>query len=209
MRILIFGASGATGLELVKKALEQEHDVTAFVRDLSKLPLAHNNLRVIQGDVKDYKAVEQGIKDQDAVLSALGASSPFKRDPILITGVKNIIRSMQELNVKRFIYLSFIGVSESRKDAGFVINHILAPLLHAAVADHEEKENLIKASNLEWTIVRPPKLTNGSPKGIYRSGEDIKPKSLIPTLSRADLADFLLKQVFDKTFLRKAPRVMY
>src|SRR5687768_7156317 len=148
MRILIFGASGATGHELVKKALAQEHDVTAFVRDRSKLSLTHNNLRVMQGDVKDYAAVEQGIKDQDAVLSALGASSPFKKDPILIAGVRNIIKSMQDLNVKRLIYLSFIGVSESRKDAGFVINHILTPLLHAATADHEEKENLIRASNL-------------------------------------------------------------
>ena len=209
MKILIFGASGATGHELVKKALEQNHYVTAFVRDLSKLPLTHNNLKFVHGDVKDYAAVREGIKDQDAVLSVLGASTPFKKDPILIKGVKNIIRSMQELNVKRFIYLSFIGVSESRKDAGFVINHILAPLLHAAVADHEEKENLIKASNLEWTIVRPPKLTNGSPKGTYRSGEDIKPKSLVPTLSRADLADFLLNQLTDKTFFGKAPRIMY
>src|SRR4030095_16359266 len=121
MNILIYGASGATGHELVKQALEQGHNVTAFVRNPSKLKITHNNLKIIQGDVINYQLVEDAVKGQDAVLCALGASSPFKYDKSIVDGASNIIKAMETNNVSRFIYMSFVGVKESRNTAGFVI----------------------------------------------------------------------------------------
>jgi putative NADH-flavin reductase len=209
MNILVFGASGKTGHELVKQGLSEGHYVTAFVRKPEKLTVKNDRLRVVQGDVKDPAAVASAMKDQDAILSALGVSKPLKSDPVVIEGIKNIIAAMEQLHIKRFIYLSFMAVGEGRKDGGFLMKNIIARIVRHEIADHAEKEQLIKATQLDWTIVHAPKLTNGSKKGIYRTGETIKPKFFLPTLSRADVADFMLKQLTDRTFLFKTVRVMY
>jgi putative NADH-flavin reductase len=209
MNILVFGASGATGHELVKQALAQEHVVTAFVRAPEKLKIQHDNLKVVQGDVKNYASVERGVKGQDAVLSALGASGPFKYDQVVVDGMAHIVQAMEQLHVKRFIYQSFIGVKESRNDFSFFFRYIAPKILRTEIAGHEARERIIRQSMLDWTIVRPPTLTNGKHKGVYRSGEDLKSKSFIVTISRADVADFMLKQLTDTTFVREAVRVMY
>lgn len=209
MNILIFGASGNTGRELVRQALSEGHNVTAFVRTTGKLTVTHDRLKIIQGNVKDYSSVENAIKNQEAILSALGVSKPLNNDPVVIEGIKNIIKAMEQVNVKRFIYLSFLAVGDGRNDAGFIIKNIISRVVRNEIADHEAKEHLINSSTLEFTIVRPPKLTNGSKKGHYRSGENIKAESIFPVMSRADVADFMLKQLTDKTFLRKAVRIMY
>src|SRR5690349_2998072 len=118
MNILVFGASGKTGHELVQQGLLQGHSVTAFVRDPAKLTVKNDRLKVVKGDVKDPAAVASAMKNQDAVLSALGVSKPLKSDPVVIEGIRNIIRAMQQMNVKRFIYLSFMAVGEGRKNTG-------------------------------------------------------------------------------------------
>jgi len=209
MNILIYGASGATGQELVKQALEQGHVVTAFVRNPQKLAITHSNLKVFQGDVINYQLVEEAIRGKDAVLSALGASSPFKYDKSVVDGAGNIIKAMEANNVNRLIYMSFVGVKESRNTAGFVIKYIAPKLLSTEVAGHEARENMIRQSKLQWTIVRAPTLTNGYHRAHFRSGENISSKGFTVTISRADVADFMLRQLTDNTFLRKAPSVMY
>ena len=209
MNILVFGASGKTGHELVRQGLLQGHQVTAFVRDPAKLAVTNEKLKVVRGDVKDPAAVASAIKDQDAILSALGVSKPLKSDPVVIEGIRNIITAMQQMHVKRFIYLSFMAVGEGRKDSGFLMKNIIARIVRHEIADHAQKEQLIKASQSDWTIIHAPKITNGSKKGIYRTGETIKPKTFLPTLSRTDVADFMLKQLTDRTFLCKTVRVMY
>ena len=209
MNIIIFGASGHTGQELVAQALSNGHSVTAFVRTPGKLTITHEKLKVLQGNVNDYSAVENAIRNHEAVLSALGVSKPLKNDPQVIEGIKNTVMAMGRMNVKRFIYLSFLGVEDSRHDAGFMIKYIISRIVHNEIADHEEKERLILSSSLEYTIVRPPKLTNGIKKGVYRSGEAIKANTILPTMARGDVADFMLKQLTDKTFLRKVARIMY
>jgi len=209
MKILIFGASGATGHELVNQALTQGHIVTAFVRNPSKLKIKHDNLKVIQGDVIHYLLVENAVKGQDAVLSALGASSPFKYDQSVVDGANNIIKAMETNNISRFIYMSFVGVKESRHTAGFVIKYIAPKLLSTEVAGHESREKLIKQSQLKWTIVRAPTLSNGKHIAQFRSGEEISSKGFTVMISRADVADFMLRQLTDTTFIRRTPSVMY
>lgn len=209
MKILIFGASGKTGHELVKQASAQGHQVTAFVRNPSKLKVTHSALKVIQGDVTNYQKVEEAVKGHDAVFSALGAASPFKYDHAVVNGAENIIKAMETNNVQRFIYMSFVGVKESRNAAGFVIKYIAPKLLSTEIKGHQARENKIKQSQLNWTIVRPPTLTNGKHKAQFRSGENISSKGFTVTISRADVADFMLRQLTDNTFLRKTPVVMY
>lgn len=207
MNLLIFGASGETGRELVKQALAQGHEVTAFVRDSAKLnDIQHSNLKLVEGDVTDATAVERAIQGQDAVLSALGSRS-LKKNPKLVEGVRNIVQNMEKVGVRRLIYESALGVGDSRKRINFVFRSIIIPLvLRNAIADHEEKEAAIKQSQLDWVIVRPAGLTNGPHKGEYRHGESMQYGARI---SRADVADFMLKQVTDNTYLHKMPGVSY
>jgi uncharacterized protein YbjT (DUF2867 family) len=208
MNILVFGASGATGLHLVKQALNQHHRVTAFVRNPAKLPVQHPLLTVVQGDVRDNKAVEQAVKGQDAVLCALGANSPFTYDQAVVDGMVNIIKAMESAYVKRLIYLSFVGVQESRKDAGFFISHLAPYILRTEIKGHETREQMIRRSSLQWTIVQAPKLTNGAGTKNYRHGTTITSGSFITAIDRADVADFMLQQLTDDTYVRKAARIM-
>jgi putative NADH-flavin reductase len=208
MRVLVLGASGATGREVVRQALAQELSVTAFVRDPSRLKIDGTTVRVVQGDVGDYTAVARATEGQGAVISTLGVSRPLHSDPVVIEGVRHVLRAMEEHAVARLVYLSFIGVRESRAAAGPVIRYIARFPLRHEIADHEAKEAAIRSSRCEWTIVRAPKLSNGPPTGRYREGEDIVARSLFPVLSRADVADFLLRQLHDRTYVRKAPRLL-
>ena len=174
MKLLIFGASGHTGRELVRQALERGHSVTAFVRQPSKLASPHPHLRIIQGDVGDATAVRAALPNQDAVVSALGVGTPLKHDLTVIDGVRHIVQAMEADGPRRFLYLSFIGVTESRAAVGVVLRYIAPIPLREEIADHEAKEKLVRSSTLDWTIVRPPKLTNGPRTGKYRSGENVK-----------------------------------
>lgn len=210
MNVLVFGASGGTGRELVRQALAQGHFVTAFVREPAKFDINQAHLMVVQGNVIDYTSVEGAVDNQAAVLCALGASTPLQRDLTLIDGVQNIIRAIKRVGGARFIYLSFLGVREGRHQLSGLGQYIIAPLvLRNVVVDHEVKEALIKQSGINWIIVRPPRLTKGPRTGAYRSGERVVATSLIPTISRADVADFMLKQLTDDTYLQKMVSVMY
>ncbi len=208
MKILIFGASGATGQHLVKQALEQQHHVTAFVRNMGKLTLRHENLILAQGNIIHDETVNRAVQGQDAVFSALGAQSPFKFDQAIVDGVQNIIDAMNRHQVKRLIYLSTIGGKDNREDFGFFVRHIAPVLLKNEIAGHEIRENMIKQSSLDYTIVQAPKLTNGKYTGKYKSGEFIKSKSFATSLSRADTAEFMLKQLTVREYIRKTVRIL-
>jgi len=208
MKIAIFGSTGGTGRELVKQALEIGHEVTAFARSPEKLDdLKNENLRLAQGDVLDYEAVAGAIKNQDAVLSALGSPTLRAGDTTLSDGTKNIIRAMREESVKRFVCETSLGVGDSYGQPGFAFTKIVVPLiLKHAFADKEIQEKDIKASNLDWTIVRPGGLTNGERTGKYRHGSD---KSISGKISRADVAEFMLKQLTGDEYLRQTPAICY
>ncbi|MER8667034.1 NAD(P)H-binding protein [Mesorhizobium sp. M0633] len=209
MKLLIFGASGATGRVLVSEALAKGHAVTAFVRTPGKLAISHENLKVIVGNVADREAVERAVVGNDAVFSCLGVGVPLKRDPAVVAGIGFIVAAMQQAGPERLIYLSFLGVRDSRRQLGALLGNIIAPLvLRHEVADHEVKESLIVQSNLDWTIVRPPKLSNGAATGEFRHGNGIRSASLLPTLARADVAAFMLAQLDDTTYSRRAANIL-
>jgi putative NADH-flavin reductase len=209
MKILIFGASGATGQHLVAGALERGFQVTAFARTPAKVTAAHENLTLVRGDVADRAAVVGAVSGQEAVLSALGVGKPLQHDQAVVDGIGHILSAMQSEGVRRLVYLSASAVRESRARAGFVTGLMAATLIRHEIGDHEIKEGLVRSSALDWTIVRAPFLTNGPRTGIYRSGEDVAARSPLPMLSRADVAEFMLSQLTDATFVRKSPLVLH
>jgi putative NADH-flavin reductase len=210
MRVLVLGATGATGRHLLEQALARGHQVTALARNPAKLHRRSADLTVVQGDVTNPLAVERAVRSQDAVLCALGSSTPLKHDPALVAGIGYLVGAMERLDVRRLVYLSFLGVRGGRDQLSPLGRYVVAPLLLRKVAaDHERKEAIIQHSTLEWVIVRPPRLTNRRRIGTYRSGEDVQARMVVPRVSRADLAEFMLDQLNCDTYLRRTPAVMY
>lgn len=203
MKLVIFGATGASGRELVRQALEQGHEVTAFARNPAAIKTEHPKLKVVQGDALDAARVSEAVAGQDAVLFAIGTN---RRTTLTVCAdtTRNIINAMKEHNVRRFIVLSAYGASETKDTA--LYSKVLRALIRKRVEDKDRQEELIRASDLDWVLVRPPLLTNGARRGRYRTGFDL-PIKLFSSVSRADVADFMLKQLTDDTYLRQAPAI--
>ena len=209
MKLIIFGSTGDTGRQVVTQALEQGHEVTAFARSPEKLDQKHEKLQVIEGNVLDFASVERAIQGQDVVLCTLGLP-PMDKSNLRANGTKNIIRAMEKTGVKRFICQSSDGVGESRDTLPFLMKYLIVPfMLRRAFADHEIQENYIKESQLDWIIVRPVALTDGEHTGSYQHGYTADNKTVKFKISRADTADFMLKQLADNKYLHKTPSISY
>ena len=209
MKVLILGATGGTGLELVKQAVAAGHDVTAFVRDPKKLTISDDSLKAVQGNILDVGSLERAVPGQDAVISALG-SPGLGPSTELSDGTRNIIAVMERSNVKRLIFETTIGVGDSREHLSWFAKWFFFPLvIRNVVADKEIQERLIKESSLDWTIVRPGRLTNGTRTGRYREGDQINAEAPGRAISRADVAEFMLRQLTDDRYLHKTPAVSY
>jgi uncharacterized protein YbjT (DUF2867 family) len=140
MRVVVFGASGATGRQLVAQAVTQGQHVTAFVRREPPLEMRSQDVTIVRGDVRDLDAVECAVEGKDAALCALGAATPLRRDPTLLEGVRHIVDVMEQSSVRRLVPLSFLGVREGRRQLSMVGRFLVAPLLlRNVVADHEAK----------------------------------------------------------------------
>lgn len=202
MKLAIFGATGKTGIELVKQALEQGYAVTAFVRDPARLPIEDENLALVTGDAFDPVSVAQAIQGQDAVICALGAGSALKKTSVRTTGTINIIRGMQEHNVKRLMVVTAMGTGESWNRMSLINKFFYAVLLKSSREDHEAQEIAVKESGLDWTIVRPSGLTDTPRTGIYDVGEDIP--AVTSKIARADVADLILKELKENLLIQKA-----
>ena len=209
MRLLIIGATGGTGRELVAKALEQGHEVTALARNPEKLNVKHRHLHTMKGDVTHLQCVEQAVGGQDAVLCALG-TRVLRKNTIQSDGTRNIIHAMRHHAVQRLVLESSLDVGDSRGQLGFFFAHIIRPIfLRNVFADKEVQERLVMESPLEWIIVRPAYLTNGPRAGNYRAGFSTTDRNIKRKISRADTADFMIKQVTDNTYLKKTPGLSY
>ena len=209
MKILVFGASGGTGRELLKQALEKGIEVTAFVRDATKAEeTQHPNLAVVSGNVLNTEDVNRAVAGHDAVLYAVGAGP--KRTTVREQGTRNVIEAMQAANVKRLVCLSSFGVGDSRTDLPIFTRYVVVGIfLRHAFADHERQEAVIRKCALDWTIVRPPHLKDGAHTGIYQHGLTLAYGDIEGWISRGDLADFMLRQLEDDRYIRQAPRVSY
>jgi putative NADH-flavin reductase len=198
MKLLILGATGPTGRQLVSRALEAGHSVAALVRDPRKVT---ELIEVIEGDATNASAVAGAARGRDAIVSALGTSKSLKGG-IMMRTVPVLLPAMQQNGVKRLILQSSFGVAESFVEATTIQKFFFRTFLRSIYADKAKADAMIEASPLEWTIVRPVRLTNGPRTGKYRVSERFDargPKSV----SRADVADFVIREVNERAWIRK------
>lgn len=197
MRLFILGATGGTGKQLVELALQRGHHVTAFVRSPQKIP-RHERLTIVEGDPHNTEQLARALPRHDAILSALGA---IGRGQTTLLGdcAHSTIAAGTTSGVKRLFVVSsallfpdagLIGAVLSR----FVFGHVLR--------DSLEMEQVVKNSSLDWTIVRPVRLTNGSCTGRWRCEADRIPRGGF-SISRADVAHFLLDAVEKDAYLKQ------
>lgn len=206
MKVLVIGASGATGYWLVRGALAQGHQVTAFVRnpDAWKAP---EGVRAAKGDARDRASLSAALSGQDAVLSAFGPRS-FKAGDLQETLMRNLVGGMRERGVRRLVNLSALGTGESIKYAPFFFRAVLLPLLFKDVfADKARGEALLSASGLDYVNVCPGRLTNAHAKGGVKASLDGKDTHW--TMTREDLAGFMLAQLGSDVWLGKSVLIGY
>lgn len=207
MKIIVFGASGTIGQHVIKQALDDGHQVTAFARDISKISVTHEKLSKVAGDVMNPVSVDSAIPGHDVVLVVLGAG---RKGGVRATGTRNVIQAMKAHDMKRLICQSSLGVGDSRINLNFFWKYIMfGLLLRPAYADHELQEQYVRKSELDWTIVRPGAFTDGARTGEYRHGIFAVEDRPALKISRADVAEFLLKQLADLRYLHQAPGLSY
>ncbi len=206
MRLLVFGATGGTGRQVVRLALEQGHEVTAVARRPVAVTPRHANLAGLAGDVLDAAAVSAAVAGHDAVISALGTREGD--DWILPQATAHICAAMRQHTVRRLICVSTLGVGESRAQLGPTFA-VLAVDLRETLAEKEAQEQVIRDSGLDWIIVRPGALTNGPHTGAYRCVTDPAVRLPRALISRADVADFILKHLAGDEYLRQAVSLAY
>lgn len=208
LRLFILGATGGTGRELVNQALERNHSVTAFVRSPQKLGPPRNGLTVIQGDLLDVDALAGALQGHDAVLSCLGAPGP-QRNTIVSESARATVAAMKAASLRRLL---LVGVAVLFPGTGILASLLRNTLLRNVATDHAEMERTVKASGLDWTVARPPRLTNGPRRQRYGIIDDRLPPGSgggAASISRADVAHFLLNEVERPAHLRRIVGIAY
>ena len=209
MKLAIFGATGRTGLPLVRQALAKGYTVKALVRTPSKLTIEDPRLTVIQGDATNAADVERTVEGTDGVLSVLGHAKGSP-DDVQTVATRAIVAAMKKHGVKRVVSLTGAGVSDPNdqpKVSDRVVKFMLKALSGKVLKDAENHAEVLRNSGLEWIVVRGPMLTDGEHTGVYKSTFVGKDSGM--RVSRADVADFMLAQLDSDQWLHKAPMVSY
>ena len=205
MKVVIFGANGKTGMLLVEQALAKGYQVFAYIRRPGSILIENPKLKIVVGNLNEPLKMKDTIRGADACISALGGGSLTKHSIEIMNGIKNIISIMEIVKVHRFIYLSSLGANESRylipQPLRFVLTNIF---LRVTLADHNANENNIMKSKLQWTIVRPGSLTDGQLTGDLKHGTENTKKKGSTSISRANVASFMIQQLTDTTYHQKA-----
>ena len=209
MNLVVFGATGETGRWIADRAVQAGHEVTAFVRDPGRMHVVHDRVKVVRGDVLDAASVDGAVAGQNAVLSALG-SSARNPAPVLSTGVRHILDAMERHHVRRIVALSAAGaLGES---AGFLFGNlglrIFRMWLPEVYREHRKMLVELQPRDVDWTAVRAVLLTNATPKGHYRVAVEGIPRWGF-RISRADVAEFMVRQLTSDEFVRKMPAIAY
>lgn len=210
MNIVVFGAAGGIGKNVVTQALARGWNVTAFVRRPEALGVTHPALTVVKGDVHDAAAVSAAIEGKDAVISSLGA--PDRKSKVRSVGTENIVAAMKRHGVRRVIAVSAIGVGDSREQArrsSFFFGRIILPLfLSEPFADMDRMEGVLRQSSLDWTVVRPTGLHDAQSRaggGEIRATVD---GSVVGSrIPRAGVAAFMIDELVSVAHLHAMPSI--
>lgn len=205
MRILVVGGTGGTGREIVRQAAEAGHIVTVLARDTESAGRALSGARIVGGDILDRAAAELAVDGQEAVACSLGSGITLSRMTMLSEGTRRLVAAMTTKGVRRLVCITGVGAGDSRGHGGFVYDWFIRPtVLHQVYEDKDRQEAVVRSSGLDWVIVRPAMLTNGPLTGRYRALTDLTGVHG-GKVARADLADFVVKQLADDQFLGKTP----
>lgn len=203
MRLTVFGATGGTGWELTGQATADDHHVRALCRSPEALP-SDEAVDVVAGSVLDPRAVATAVNGADGVVCVLGRTSGNPRD-VVSRGTENILAAMSNQGVRRLVVVTSMGLGASVRLVPWYVRLANATVLHTLMADKARQEEVVAASDLAWTIVRPGGLTDGPRTGEYVHGVDVD--AAARPISRADVAEFLLRVVQTDMYVREAPVV--
>jgi len=209
MKILVLGATGATGRLIVAKAIAEGHNVVALVRSKVKAKDL-TGAELVEGDARDTAALTRAIAGCDGVVSSLGtAMSPFREVTLLSTATRALVGVMEQQNIRRLVCITGLGAGDSRGHGGFFFDQLLLPLmLRKVYEDKNRQEDAIRASTLDWTIVRPMVLNDRPARGGIKALTDLSGVHG-GTIARADVADFVVQQLTADTWLRKSPLITW
>jgi len=208
-KILILGATGPTGRHIVSQAVGRGYDVTVLVRAPEKAANL-KGAKLVVGDARDEKALRQALKGRDAVVSALGTpASPFREVTLLSEATRTLVTAMKAGNVNRLIAITGIGAGDSVGHGGFAFDKLIYPLiLRKVYADKNRQEAIVRDSGLNWTIVRPSVLNYKPGRDTIRVLTDLS-QFHGGTISRQDVAKFVLDQVSSDTWQRQSPLISW
>jgi len=212
MKIVLWGATGLTGREILSQALNGGHEVKAVARNPGQIEAEHANLSVVQGDVLNPQSVQEAVAGGEVVISALGSGTSFaqarKPTTLYSEGFANIVAAMRKHDIRRFIALLSVGTVPDPNEA-FIHKKLIRPLIRGTYDDMRRAENFLAGCNdIDWIGIRPLRLMNTPRTGKYRIGVDILPPGGIK-ISRADVAEFILKQVYTDEHLRSYVTIAY
>lgn len=209
MKVLMFGGTGLVGRPIVEKALAAGHNVTLFTRDKSHVKISHQNLRVIEGKVSDSQSVDTAIKGQDVVIQCIGIGGRGNGSKTTVASDANrvITQAMEKEGVKRYIAMSVVGAGDSWPSLPWIYRAFILPLFQKwfvpIIEDKNRMETDIRATNLDWTIVRSTTVKDAPSHGSYTASTDGKKISF--TITAQDLADFIVGQIEDDQYIKRAP----
>jgi uncharacterized protein YbjT (DUF2867 family) len=207
MKVLVLGATGGTGRLIVNDAAAKGHSVVALVRSMAGADLPGAEL--IEGDARDEITLRRATDGCDAVVSALGTGIGFRKVSLLAEATRALISAMTPSGVRRLVCISALGVGDSRGHGGFVFDRLFQPLLLSqAYKDKNDQEAAIRASPLDWVIVRPAMLTDDPPQGDVRAVVDLAGING-GKIARADVARFVVDQLTTDTWLRRTPVILW
>jgi uncharacterized protein YbjT (DUF2867 family) len=208
-KILVLGATGGTGRLIVAQALARGYDVTVLVRSVEKARDL-DGAKLIVGDVRDEKALRKALEGRDAVISALGTpASPFREVTLLSSATRALVNAMKSEQVSRLICITGIGAGDSAGHGGFVFDKLIFPLLLRKVyADKNRQEAIVRDSGLDWILVRPSVLNNKPSRHTIRALTNLSGFHG-GTISRADVARFILDQVGDDAWVHRLPLITW
>jgi putative NADH-flavin reductase len=193
MKLTVFGATGGTGLQVIEQGLAAGHEVRAVVRDATRLAPDRAGLEVVVADVMDPSAIVEAVTGRDAVISAMGSRDGRKPTTVCEDSSRSIVDAMHKARTRRLIVVSGTGPFDEGEGLGmrYLLKPIGGRLLKHVFADFVAMEKVVRASGLDWTIVRPPRLTDKPLTGRYRTRRDMNVHRNF-AVSRADVAHLIL-----------------
>jgi uncharacterized protein YbjT (DUF2867 family) len=205
MRLLVIGAGGGLGRDVVAEVLAGGHEAAALVREPGRVAFP-DAVEVVRGDVLDPPSLAPAVAGRDAVICALGTPSPRRPSTLLEQGTTNLIAAMSDEGVRRLACVTLLGAGSSRASAAFFYRNVILRVLAPMLPDKQAQEQAVRSSDLEWVLVRPPRFVKGKPGGgvqVIRENE----RGRLGRVVRVDLARFLVKCATTERWIGEAVAV--